>query len=431
MRGFFAVVMMMACAFSASAQVLRMETVGSASDQRIPIAIPAFSAPPGQEALGQELAAIVAYDLDFSGVFRVLPRDSYPAGFAGSPRDPSQIDFAAWRASKADYFLHGYVYTSGSTLSFECQLFDVIDSHRVLGKVHEGGQQAKRRIAHRASDDILLQVDGIEGIATSAVAFSGGSTGRKEIYMADYDGMNARQLTHYNSISILPKISPDGGKIAYTSFRQGAPCLYVLSIASGSSTLLSKMVGLNISPSWAPDGRTLAITLSKDANPEIYLINPDGTGLRRLTNDKAVDTQPAFSPDGRQIAFVSDRYGSGQICVMNADGSGVRRLSMQGGRSTDPAWSPDGKSIAYAVEGGGIQIYVMDANGGNPRQLTRAGNNEKPSWSADSRHVVFTSSRSGSSSLWAVNIKTGQERRIPNLQMACQGPSWGPRRSSP
>lgn len=411
---------------SASAQVTIESSRGG--DPRIPIAVPDFAAAPGSEALAQEMAATIAFDLDFSCVFRLVTPDKYPAGFTGFTRDPNQIDFAAWRAAGVAFLAHGYV-SSGEPGTMEVRLFDVDSVQQVLGKQRPLSSGQKRYIAHLFSDDIVFQVDGVPGIATSQIAFSGGTTGNKELYLADYDGMNVHQLTQYNSISILPKLSPDGSKVAYVSFRQNSPITYIEEVASGRTTTLSKRAGLNMSAAWAPNGQYLAMTLSKDANPEIYLINPDGTGLRRVTNDRAVDTQPSFSPDGNQIAFVSDRFGSAQVCIMPVNGGSARRVSMQGGRSMDPAWSPDGKLIAYAAENGGTQIWVVDPSGGTPERLTNSGGtNEKPTWSADSRHVMFSSTRDGSAKLYAVNVKTKIEHRIPNLRMACQGPSWGPRR---
>ena len=71
----------------------------------------------------------------------------------------------------------------------------------------------------------------------------------------------------------------------------------------------------------------------------------------------------------------------------------------------------------------------MSSDGKNVLRLTDSkGSNESPSWSADSRHVVFSSQRTGQNALWMVNVTTGEERRVPGIAMPAQGPSWGPRR---
>jgi len=399
------------------------------TDTRVGVAVPTFAAPPGQDAIASQLTEVMRFDLDFTGLVRLLKPEEFPSSFTGLTADATKIDFTAWRNARTEYVVHVYVSVEGSNVVLECRLLDVTTGQQVVGKRLTGQQPWARQVVHRFSDEIVKYLDGEPGIATSAYCFSGGATGKKEIYYADYDGANMKQLTQHNSISILPTFSPDGAKIAYVSFKDRYQFLYVFELASGKSSALSKEVGMNSAPAWAPDGSRLAMVLSKDANSEIYLVNADGTGKRRLTNDPATDSSPCFSPDGNQIAFVSDRGGSPQVHVMDTNGGNVRRLSMQGGKSYDPDWSPDGKMITYVVEQGGFEVYVMDADGGNPRALTGSGgSNESPSWSADSRHVVFTSTREGKPQLWSANVATGLNRKVPGIGVSAQGPDWGPRR---
>ncbi|MCC6490515.1 MAG: Tol-Pal system beta propeller repeat protein TolB [Candidatus Hydrogenedentes bacterium] len=405
--------------------------VGGPNDARIAIAAPPFATVPGKEALGSEMAAVLSNDLEFSGLIRPLTRDLFPAGFAGFTSDATQINFDAWRHTPAQFLVHVYVTSEAGKLAAECRLMDVATGQQVVGKRLASEESWWRLIAHQFADEIVRFLDGEPGIATSRVCYSGGTTGKKEIYVADYDGANETQLTKHGSISILPAFSPDGSKIAYVSYKDRYQFLYIYDLASGKSTALSKEVGMNSAPAWAPDGKRLAMVLSKDANSEIYLVNADGSNKQRLTNNAAVDSSPCFSPDGRQIAFVSERGGNPQIHVMDVTGGNPHRVSFQGGKAYDPAWSPDGKSIAYVVEtgGAGFEIYVMNADGSNPRQLTASGgSNESPSWSRDSRHVVFSSTRSGSPELWTANVTTGENRKVASIGVRAQGPDWGPRR---
>ena len=110
----------------------------------------------------------------------------------------------------------------------------------------------------------------------------------------------------------------------------------------------------------------------------------------------------SWSPDGQQIAFTSYRDDDGDgrressdVFVMDADGSNPRQLTKDG-NSWDPAWSPNGQQIAFGYsgdDGGGLNgIYVMSADGGNPRQLTKDGNSDF-SWSPDGQQIAFTSYR--------------------------------------
>ena len=115
--------------------------------------------------------------------------------------------------------------------------------------------------------------------------------------------------------------------------------------------------------------------------------------IRRLTHSASDnDRFPTWSPDGRHIAFSSWRDGDDyEIYVMEADGSNPRRLTTDSGFS--PTWSPDGRYIAFSSwRDGYSEIYVMDADGSNPRRLTdRSGDNYSPTWSPDGRYIAFSS----------------------------------------
>lgn len=412
---------------------IRLQSVRGV-DRRILIAVPPFCPDtPDLSSVATELSEVMAYDLEFSGLFILLPRENYPRGFIALEKDVSSIDFSAWRATKAEFLLYGLVKRDGDKYACQFRLLDLISGNQVVGKEVRVDISNPRLASHRFSEEVIAFVDGIPGVGTSQICFTGIVGRNKEIFIADYDGANVKQITEHGSISIKPKISPDGTKIAYLSYKDRYSFLYIFDRLTGKVTPLSKEVGLNSAPSWFPDGSRLAMTLSKDANMEIYIRNVDGSNPVRITRNKDGDTSPSVSPDGTKIAFVSDRGGNPQIYVMGVDGSDPHRISYQGGNSYDPAWSPDGKMIAYVAEqrGEGFEIYVMDADGSNPRRLTNSyGSNESPTWSPDSRHIMFCSNRNGRWELWTVNVKTGEERPVPNLKMECQGPSWGPRLKS-
>lgn len=422
----------LAVAAVVNAQTPRVQLESRGGDTRVNIAVPPLAAEtPGLGELCKEMANVIAYDLEFSGLFRLLDPVRYPLGFTGFDADVTKLDRGAWAATGASQLVFGSVAAEGDQIVGRFRLFDLATGDQVVGQELRVARQFARLAAHRFSEEIVKYTDGEPGIGSSEIVFSAGKTGQKEIWVADYDGANARAVTKHGSISIKPKISPDGGKIAYLSYKDRYTYLYVFDRRSGTSTPLSKEVGLNIAPAWSPDGRTIALTLSKDGNTEIYLKNADGSNPRRLTHNRDGDTSPSFSPDGKRIVFVSDRGGSPQVYTMNADGSGQTRLSLQGGNSYDPVWSPDGQWIAYVVErkGASFQIYIIPAEGGDARQVTSGSGNESPSWSADSRNVIFMSSRSGGKQLWTVNLLTGEERKVPGLQgQSCEGPTWGPRR---
>ena len=219
---------------------------------RIGVAVPTFAMPPGQDALASQMTEVMRYDLDFTGLIRLLRPEEFPATFSGLTSDATKLDFQLWRNARAEYVVHVYAVAEGGNVTLECRLFDAATGQQVVGKRLSSQQSWWRQVVHQFSDEIVKYLDGDPGIATSQFCFSGGATGKKEIYIADYDGANMKQLTQHNSISILPMFSPDGKKIAYVSFKDRYQFLYVFELASGKSMALSKEVGMNSAPSWAP-----------------------------------------------------------------------------------------------------------------------------------------------------------------------------------
>ena len=127
---------------------------------------------------------------------------------------------------------------------------------------------------------------------------------------------------------------------------------------------------------------------------EIFVIDPT-TGVKtNLTNNSVVDAAPAFSADGRKIAFTSNRDGDYDIWVMDADGSNPTNLTSNSNAfDTDPAFSPDGSKIAFVSNRDGDRaIYVMNvADGSSPTRLTTNIDGIEPAFSPDGKKIAFES----------------------------------------
>ena len=209
------------------------------------------------------------------------------------------------------------------------------------------------------------------------------------------NGSQLRNLTNDPMTSdIFPAWSPDGTEIAFSSYRDGNSDIYVIDADGKNLIRLTQNPGYDSIPNWSPVGRKIAFTSHR--NTEIHVMDVEGKNLIRLTRNPASDAHPSWSPDGQNIAFSSDRAGTYDIYVMDAEGNHPVRLTpIRGlphgrrdrwqnlGRDLHPSWSPDGRKIAFTSKrDGNYEIYIMDADGGNPTNLTQnAAKDEMPAWS--------------------------------------------------
>ena len=211
------------------------------------------------------------------------------------------------------------------------------------------------------------------------------------------------------ALLLLPQSS--GGKIAFTSNRDGNSQIYWMNADGSSQTRLTSNGINDESPRWSPDNTRVLFQSDRD-NPfsglaEIYVMNWDGTAQTRLTNSAADDSCAVWSPDGSKIAFQSSRNNLYyQVYVMNADGSNQVNISNSNSNDGQPSWSPDGTKIAFTSERdhpGVPAIYVMNANGSSQTRLTFSAatiRDEHPAWSPDGTKIAFTSTRDSVVESW-------------------------------
>jgi TolB protein len=353
-------------------------------------------------------------DLDNAGIFEMVSKSFYPTDVPGNP---AEVHFDAWSSPppNASMLAFGDFGATGNSLLVHGWLYDVknVGSPQVLGKQYTDAAtaDAARLIAHKFADEIIFRLGGgVPGIAESKIYFVSDRSGHKEIWAMDYDGSNQHQVTHLGSISLSPRISPDGSRLAFSSLTKTSWEIMVYSIELSRLVSFARLGGTNLSPTWSPDGARLAFSSSRGGESNIYIADATGGNVRRLTSDRGPDVGPTFNrKTGAQIAFVSGRTGLPQIYTMEADGTNAQRVTDQG-YAVSPSWSPNGQFLALAWfrkygpgAPGANDIYLMDIASKQWVQLTHdGGRNDFPSWSPDGRHIVFQSSRSGSEQIWSM-----------------------------
>jgi TolB protein len=402
--------------------------------RKIPTAIPIFrDMTPGQgdAQLARKLSDLLTQTVKFTGFFEVLDRVSFLEDPQEAGLIQHTINFKNWTDIGAELLIKGGFQYKGGVLEVELRLFDTFGSRLVVGRRYTGRLNDHRRIIHRFCDEVILRLTGHRGIFSTQIALVSTTTGSKEIYIADFDGYNARQVTNTRTITLFPAWSSDGRWLAYTDYRRGKPELFIRHIKEQRGTVVS-LGGSSITPAWVPNKFALAASLSHGGNPAIYMLSGNGKIMRKLTHHWGIDVAPTWSPDGKEFAFVSDRSGSPQIYIKNIENGNIRRLTYEGGYNTSPQWSPQGNYIAYVGLGNGHHdIYLIGIDGKGPIELTRdAGNNESPTWSPDGTLIAFSSTREGPSRVYVMNANGTDQRRLLLLDGEQTNPSWSPRLTS-
>lgn len=237
--------------------------------------------------------------------------------------------------------------------------------------------------------------------------------GCDQIYTMDSDGSNAKMISNGEGRTTCSYFFPNGGRVLYSSTHLG------------SKECPAK-------PNYS-QGYVWAVYSTFD----IFTANPDGSDLKQLTKTSGYDAEATITLDGKKIVFTSTRDGDLDIYTMNADGTNVRKLTTEIGYDGGPFWSYDGKQIVYRanhpqteqqkadylrllkqnlIRPTALEIWVMNADGSNKRQVTRNGKaNFGPYFFPDGKRIIFSSNmddaRGRNFDLYKINVDgTGLER---------------------
>lgn len=334
-------------------------------------------------------------------------------------------DLEQYRSLGNEVLIEARLTDEGGKLTFEGRVFDLPSQQLVLGKRYRGDYDVARRIGHTFADEVILYFTGKRGLGLTTLAFHSDRTGDKEIYLMDWDGANERRITGHRTVSLFPTWNADDSGVAYVSYLGGSPGIYLADIATGRKRPLVTGGAFNSSPTFSPDGRRIAYASSLGGNTEIHVAGADGSNPRRLTFTNAIDTNPAWSPSGNEIAFTSSRSGRPEIWVIDPEGSNTQRISSGGDYNDGAAWSPDGTKVAYATRRGGVfQIAITDRVTLETTVITSgAGNKEAPTFSPDGRKIAYSHSLGGRSGtqVWVIDA----DGRNPR-QLTAEGNNFSP-----
>ncbi len=401
---------------------LNIEIFGGGAS-RIPIAIVPFA---DENQLQQNLTPVIGADLQRTGLFKLVD----PAGL--SPHAPTDVVYADWANRGANALVIGRTLTlAGDHVEIQFRLMDVAKKSQLTGLSITVPKTQLRAAAHRIADVIYEALTGDVGVFSTRIAYVLKRGSKYALQVADADGYNAQSIIEYTEPIISPAWSPDGSQLAYVSFENKKPIVYVQTLTTRERRAVASFKGSNSAPAWSPDGKKLAVVLTGQGGSQIFLVNVDGSGLQRLSKSSGIDTEPNFSPDGRSIIFTSDRGGSPQIYrmpVTNAETSNAERLTFEGGYNVSPDFSQDGKSFTFIHRNTNNQfnVAVQEIGSRQVQILTNSKFDESPSFAPNGKMILYATEIDGHGILSAVS-RDGQTRQHLTVQSGdIREPAWGP-----
>lgn len=420
---------LLALVWAGMAQAADPLVVSHGADRAIPIAVVPFGWQ-GGAMLPEDMAEIIGNDLRNSGYFEPIPRQN----MLSMPNSAEGVFYRDWKALGAQYVLVGNVVPDGGRLSITYGVFNVSTEQQILTGNAGGTQQQLRDMAHYISDQSFEKMTGVKSAFSTRLLYVTAenlatNNTRYTLQRADYDGARAVTLLQSREPILSPTFAPDGKRIAYVSFEQKRPRIFIQHIDTGRREQITNFEGLNGAPAFSPDGNRLAFVLSRDGNPEIYVMNLMTRQLSRVTNHFAIDTEPFWGADGQTLYFTSDRAGKPQIYRTNVNGGSAERVTFVGNYNANPKLSADGKTMVMVHRQDGyhvFQVAAFDLQTSRLRILSQTNLDESPTVAANGTMLIYATRQQGRGVLMLVSTNGRVRIPLPTAQGDVREPSLSP-----
>ena len=403
--------------------------VTSGSDRATPIAVVPFGWQ-GGTVLPDDMAEIIGNDLRNSGYYAPIPKQN----MISLPTQASEVIFRDWKALGAQYVMVGSIVPSGARLQVQFALFNVATQQQVVAGTVGGTTDQLRDMAHHIADQAFEKLTGIKGAFSTKMLYVtaerfGVNNTRYTLQRSDYDGARGVTLLQSREPILSPRYAPDGRRIAYVSFEQRRPRIFMQHIDTGRREQLTNFEGLNGAPAFSPDGNRLAFVLSKDGNPEIYVMDLGSRQIQRVTNSGSIETEPFWGKDGQTLYFTSDRAGKPQIYKQSIYGGAAQRVTFTGNYNANPKLSADEKTLVMIHRQDGFtnfKVAAQDLVTSRLRILSETSLDDSPTVAPNGTMLIYATRQQGRGVLMLVSTNGRVRLPIPTAQGDVREPSWSP-----
>lgn len=425
-RGFL---IALCCAANLAGAAEKNILVTGGSDRAIPIAVVPFGWQ-GGTVLPEDLSTIIGNDLRNTGMYEPIPRQN----MISLPTSAAEIIYRDWQAIGAQYVMVGSIVPNGARLQAQYALFNVATQQQVMAGTVGGTTDQLRDMAHYAADQAFEKLTGIKGAFSTKMLYVtaerfGVNNTRYTLQRSDYDGARGVTLLQSREPILSPRYAPDGRRIAYVSFEQRRPRIFIQHVDTGRREQITNFEGLNGAPAFSPDGSRLAFVLSKDGNPEIYVMNLASRQLQRVTNHYSIDTEPFWGKDGQTLYFTSDRAGKPQVYKQSIHGGNAERVTFTGNYNANPKLSADEKTLVMIHRQDGFtnfKVAAQDLVTSRLRILSETSLDDSPTVAPNGTMLIYATRQQGRGVLMLVSTNGRVRLPIPTAQGDVREPSWSP-----
>lgn len=340
-------------------------------------------------ALALEVKKVIIRDLNMSGFYQANDINS-------TLNNPANV-------SGCSYAIYGSVEGNPNNVELLAKVYNVTKQKLVIDTKITSNNYAW--VSHKLVDNFMLYDTGIYGPFESKIIFSAGNDKVKNLYIADFDGENIHQITHYSTNLLLPTWVKNN-EVSFTGYINRYPSVYLLNLSNGHLTNLYSASNFSENATYYKDG-LFAVSINKNSNINIYLVNKSGQINKQLTNNNGITISPYFTPGLSKMIYVSNSEGSPQIYSMDLSLGVSSRLTYDCPNSQTPSVSPDGTKIAYICAGSNFALNVIGVNGGNNENIISSYYLDSPSWSYDSRYVAVYGSIDSKEGIYIINTING------------------------